>query len=195
MEFQEEIIKLVKKYKRILFLGVGETRMSDDGFGPYIAHSLLQKNKTYRMSHVKIINGKIDYVERKREILEFQPNLLILLDTCQSNNDTAEIPGEIHLHYEENFVNWLPLSSHVLPIPVFLNELKLTLPDLKSILIGVIPFSTKHKETVINLKGNNFDLDAYEENPDLPFFGFNLTPKIQKVADELVDFFVDFLKN
>ena len=180
---------MFKNHKRILFLGVGESRMCDDGFGPYISYSLLQKMVPYTFPLIKIINGKTDYIERKREILEFCPELLILFDTCQPNFGEPEPSEELYLHHERDFVNWLPLSSHVLPIPVFIEELKSDIPNLKTVLIGVIPICTKHVEEVVD----EINLDNLEKNPDIPFFKFHLSPKIHKIADELVDYILKIL--
>lgn len=195
-DFTTNLEKILKSNERILFLGIGENRMGDDGFGPYVSHKLLvQIENHFIKSHVKIINGKTNYVDRKSEIIKFNPNLLVILDTCQPNDNTTEIiPSKLVIGKEEELVNWLPLSSHVLPIPVFISELKVVLPELQSLLIGVIPVSTEHTEEVLQYKPEFYTLDDYENNPDLPFYEFNLSPKIQKTADDLVNFLLEILE-
>jgi hydrogenase maturation protease len=195
IDFTSALENIVQTNERILFLGIGENRMGDDGFGPYVSHQLIQQlRKSSIERNIKIINGKTNYVERKREILEFNPDLLLILDTCQPNNNIDVIPGTLLVGKEEELVNWLPLSSHVLPIPVFISELKTSLINLKSALIGVIPVSTDHTNEVLQFKPEIYSLDDYEQNPDLPFYEFSLSPRIQKIADELVAFLLDILK-
>ena len=186
---------ILQSNNRILFIGIGENRMGDDGFGPYVSHQLISQLKTGSTKrHIKIINGKTNYVDRKQEILEFNPDLLLILDTCQPNNNVDYIPGTLVIGKEEELVNWLPLSSHVLPIPVFISELKIVLSDLTSTLIGVIPVSTEHTDEVLQFKPEIYTLDDYEQSPDLPFYEFSLSPKIQKIGDDLVVFLLDILK-
>ncbi len=194
-EFKDRLEPTIYSRKRILFLGIGENRMSDDGFGQYVSFNMIQLMRGIETkSLIKIINGKTDYVERKSEILAFRPNLLILIDTCQPNDDTSTKPGRLYLHKEDMFTNWLPLSSHVLPIPVFLTELKFSLPNLETILIGIVPISTDFVDDVNQYKSDKYTLDDYENNSDLPFYDFNLTPKIQKTADELIVYLLEILK-
>ena len=154
-EFTGDLEKILKYNERILFLGIGENRMGDDGFGPYVSHQLLQQIQDQLLSYkVKIINGSTNYVDRKLEIIKFNPDLLLILDTCQPNDDTTTItPGKLLIGKEEELVNWLPLSSHVLPIPVFIRELKnfVTINSIQD-LIGVIPVSTEHTEEVLQFK-------------------------------------------
>ncbi|MHA1452151.1 MAG: hypothetical protein ACTSRD_04745 [Promethearchaeota archaeon] len=169
--------------------------MGDDGFGPYVSHQLLLHLQNHPLSNkIKIINGKTNYVDRNLEIIEFNPEILLILDTCQPNDDkTDSTPSKLVIGKEEELVNWLPLSSHVLPIPVFIRELKSSLPELNSLLIGVIPVSTEYTEEVLQYKPELYTLDDYETNPDLPFYEFNLSPKIQKIADDLVNYLLDIL--
>ena len=194
IKFTNAVSEIIKNSERILFLGIGENRMGDDGFGQYVSHRMIHfvPPITFR-KQVKVINGKTDYVERKPEILDFRPDTLLILDTCQTNNNVPVLPGTLQIRKEEELVNWLPLSSHVLPIPVFISELKFTFNSLKTFLIGIIPISTDYTEEVLQFKPEKYSLDDYEKDPDLPFYDFNLTLKIQNIADELVDFLRDLL--
>ncbi|TFG18678.1 MAG: hypothetical protein EU530_08515 [Promethearchaeota archaeon] len=194
-DFTGNFENILKSNKRILFLGIGENRMGDDGFGPYVSHRLLQQIQNHSLHYkTKIINGKTNYVDRKLEIIKFNPDILFILDTCQPNDKTVvRSPGDLLIGKEEELVNWLPLSSHVLPIPVFIRDLKNQLPNLNSQLIGVIPVSTEHTEEVLQYRPDIYTLDDYEKDPDLPFYEFNLSPKIQKIADDLVNYLLDIL--
>ena len=195
IDFKSALVELLENNSRILFLGIGENRMNDDGFGQYISFYLKQRLKsTSTLKKVKVINGKTDYIERKKEILEFNPDLLLIVDTCQPNNTLEIKPGSLLLRYESDFVNWLPLSSHVLPIPVFITELRYSIPELKTALIGLVPISTEYAKDVKQYKPDVYSLDDYELDPDIPFYEFSLTPKIQKIADLLVEYLQKILE-
>ncbi|MBN2155345.1 MAG: hydrogenase maturation protease [Candidatus Lokiarchaeota archaeon] len=186
---------LVDKYHRILFLGIGENRMGDDGFGPYVSYELLSRLEFQNPKKtIQVINGKTNYVERKPEIQEFNPELLILIDTCKSDKKSEPShPGRIVIAEENELINWLPLSSHVLPLPVFITQLKSTIKEVFSILIGIEPISQEYNNDVVQYKAEFYSLDDYEKNPDLPFYEFNLSPKIQKRAEELIDYLLELL--
>jgi hydrogenase maturation protease len=188
-QIKQDLTTLVQSNLKILLLGIGHSRMSDDGWGEYIAVNLLAQSYP---PDVKIINGKTDYVNRKYDIIAYSPDILIIFDTIKLEGKYE--PGTIMLIDEDQFVNWLPLSSHVLPIPVFLSSLRREIENLKAVLVGIIPSSTKYFDP----ETGNFDkytLDDYEQNPDLPFYDFNLTPKIQKTADVLIKFLLEILNN
>ena len=118
---------------------------------------------------------------------------MLIIDTCQPNSPLLVEPGTLMVRKEEEFVQWLPLSSHVLPIPVFTSELKTAIPDLQTYLIGITPVSTDYNDLVEQYRSDLDTLDDYEQQPDLPFYNFNLSPKIQKIADELVLYLRQFL--
>jgi hydrogenase maturation protease len=192
IQFRQELSELIKSNERVVFLGIGENRMGDDGFGPYVSYHLLTSCDQFH--NVNVINGKTNYVDRKPEIVEFNPDLLILIDTCQAKNHTIIEPGTLMIHEEKDLVNWLPLSSHVLPVPVFTTELKNTITSLNVILIGIIPFSTNYNDPVNPFRPDLYSLDDYEQQADLPFYDFSLSPKIQKIADELIIFLQELLQ-
>jgi len=195
VEIRETIRNLMEPSNRILILGIGENRMGDDGFGPYVSYKLIEHFSSTSFPHsVKFINGKTNYVERKQEVLEFSPNLLVIIDTCRPTTLIQDMPHRILIGREDELVNWLPLSSHVLPIPVFIMDLKASVKNLKPVLIGVIPISQEYKEEVAQYKPDRYSLDDYENNPDLPFYEFNLSPSIQKIADDLVDYLAEFFQ-
>ena len=44
-------------------------------------------------------------------------------------------------------------------------------------------------------KPEEFELDDFEKDPNLPFFEINLTPEIQGIADEIIKFLEELLKS
>lgn len=174
------ILDLVEKSGKILFLGIGEVNRGDDGFGPYITAYFSKKSS----NNLLFINGAATPEFRKEEILNFKPNLMLLIDTC----DSGDPPGTLILADENNLVDYLPISTHTLPIQIFITSLKIDLPDLQTYLLGINPVSMLATEEHIIYKPEKFDLDDFESDPNLPFFEINLTPEIHGIADEIIKF-------
>jgi hydrogenase maturation protease len=155
--------------------------MSDDGFGPYITVHFTQR----RNKNVLVINAGTTPEERKGEILDFKPDLLLLVDTCSSGDP----PGTIIFANEKQLVNYLPISSHTLPIQVFISILKENIVNLQVFLLGVNPISLESTIERHFYKPELYDLEDYENDPNLPFYEINLTPKVKIIADEVVRLF------
>lgn len=181
-----KILDLVKKARKILFLGIGEIKLGDDGFGPYITAYFSNKSS----NNLLFINGATTPEYRKEEILEFNPDLMLLIDTC----DSGDPPGTIILADEKKLVNYLTNSTHALPIHLFITSLKIDVPDLQTYLLGVNPVSMLATEEYFMYKPEKFDLDDFERDPNLPFFEINLTPEIHGIADEIIRFLEDLQK-
>jgi hydrogenase maturation protease len=184
---QERVKEVLFSSKRLLILGIGEVRMSDDGFGPYIAYSIRDLKK----KNMLIINGKTDYIERKQEILNFNPDNILILDTCNS----SDVPGTIIFAEENKLVDWIPISSHVIPIQVFIMELRLDLPKMKSYLLGINPVYVESPPELFPFMPEKYTLDDFDENPDLPFYKITLTDEIKEGADQIVTFLEDIINS
>lgn len=177
----------IKPTQKILVLGIGEQCMGDDGFGPYIAvhfHKEGMKN-----NNVLFINGKTDYTERQTEILNFKPDVLLILDTCRSGDP----PGTLILAEESELVNYLPISTHVLPIQVFIQVLKNHLPTLNVYLLGVNPYNMDHQEVRSPYMPEKYSLDDFDKDPDLPFYEFNLSEQMIKIIDKVIQLLEEVL--
>jgi hydrogenase maturation protease len=181
-----KIQDLVEKAEKILFLGIGEVNMGDDGFGPYITAYFSKKSS----NNFLFINGATTPEFRKEEILVFKPDLMFLIDTC----DSGDPPGTLILADEKKLVNYLPISSHTLPIQLFITSFKSDLPGLQTYLLGVNPVSLLATEERFIYKPEKFDLDDFERDPNLPFFEINLTPEIYGIADKIIKFLEELLK-
>ena len=180
IEVQKQVSSVILNSKKLLLFGVGEVRMTDDGFGPYISYNIRDLN----IDNVLVINGKTDYAERKQEIINFNPDTILILDTCNSSDP----PGTVIFAEEDKFVDWIPISSHVIPIHVFIMELRLALPNLKSYLLGINPEFVDSPPELNPFMPEKYTLEDFDEDPDLPFYEITLTPNIQKAADEVIKF-------
>lgn len=179
----EEIKKLVNSSNRTLVLGIGEVNMGDDGFGPYVGVELHKMN--IDREQVKFMNGKTNYHDRKDEILEFGPDLILVVDTCASGDP----PGTFIIADESKMVDWVPISSHVIPIQVYIEMLRQDLPEMKTFLLGVNPLSMQGTIQRKPYMPENYTLDDYDADPELPFYEINLTTEIKKIADDLIAIF------
>ncbi|MHA1728366.1 MAG: hydrogenase maturation protease [Promethearchaeota archaeon] len=186
-ETKTELKKILQSFHKILVLGIGEVNMRDDGFGPYITVFFTSNKESNERVH--FINGKTTPEIRKQEIIQFKPDLMLLIDTCKS----GDAPGTLILAKESELVNYLPISSHTLPVQIFIKVLKEDIPDLKTYLLGVNPVSMESAEERYPYNPEKYSLDDYEEDPNLPFFKINLTPKIKKIADETIKLLKEIL--
>lgn len=172
---------LLKSSPKLLILGIGENRMGDDGAGVYITWELWQK--WGKNNKIEIINGGITPEERLSEIIDFQPELVLIVDVV----DLKKPSGTVEIFEEDKMLNYLPISSHSLPLPVFVNRIQMGVPNLKIYLLGICPFSLKFLDSYQLYREDLWSLDMKEENPNIPFYSFNLTKEMEKVCKELIN--------
>lgn len=175
----ENLLKLKPKF---LLLGIGENRMGDDGAGQYITFNLDRFNGR---SNLLIINGGITPEERLQEIIDFQPELMIILDVI----DIPGSPGTIGIFEETQMQNYLPISSHSMPLPVFVDRCRQYIPHIKMKLLGIKPFSLEFLDHYALFQEDKYDLDAKERNPNIPFYDFNLTDSMREICNGIVKIF------
>ena len=178
-EMLDKLLLKLKNSTRVAFMGIGEEKLSDDGVGPYIISELLaSSNEKYLF-----INAGIDPISRIDDIIEFQPSHLILFDTCNLNKP----PGTVALIERENIQELVPISSHTIPIHIVVDLLIEKLMDLTIFMIGIVPKSLEGFSELNLYKEDEFSLEERSEHEDLPFFEFNLTETVQKVADQIIE--------
>ncbi len=178
-ELQSILIKKLQNARKIVFMGIGEEKLSDDGFGPYVISELLNSSNEKFL----FINAGIDPMSRIDNIIEFQPSHLILLDTCT----LSKPPGTVAIIERENIQELVPISSHTIPIHIVVDLIIEKLPGLKVFMIGIVPESLAGFFELNLYKENEFSLEERSEHEDLPFFDFNLTDTIQKVAVQIIE--------
>ena len=67
-DLHDKLVKRLKNHSRIVFMGIGEEKLSDDGVGPYIISELL----TCSNDTILFINGATDPMLRMDEIIKFR---------------------------------------------------------------------------------------------------------------------------
>jgi len=112
-EMLETLLDRLKGANKIVFMGIGEEKLSDDGVGPYIISELLE----YSDEKILFINAGVDPMSRLEQIVDFQPSHLVILDTCTLNAS----PGTVALIERVNICDSVPISSHTLPIHIVID--------------------------------------------------------------------------
>lgn len=178
-EMVEKLLVKLKDSTKVVFMGIGEEKLRDDAVGIYIISELL----TYSDDKFLFINAGIDPMVRIEDVVNFNPSHLILLDTCTLNKP----PGTVAIIERVNIKEYVPISSHTIPIHIVVDLLVKKLPDLKVFMIGIVPESLEGFSELVLYKKDEFSIEERSENKDLPFFEFFLTEPIKKVADEIID--------
>lgn len=204
-ELQTKIAELMKTKQRIIIIGIGENRMGDDGFGPYMIYRLISRIKkeiglkydtqmntfhTPTGKQVKLMNAGITIESRIQEILHFNPDFMLLIDAIETSQFDQE---RIFLVSEYQFVPILPISSHSLPVQLVLRIIreKIALPEVY--LLGIKPRSLEIPDRFVQFEPEIISLDDFDENPDLPFFQFNLSHGVLSNAHYLEEKMVKIL--
>jgi hydrogenase maturation protease len=178
-EMLEKLLKKLETAKKIVFMGIGEEKLADDGVGPYIISELLHLSSNKFL----FLNAGIDPMSRIDEIINFKPSDLILLDTCNLNKPA----GTVAIIEREHISDYVPISTHTIPIHIVIDLLIEKLSNLNVFMIGFVPESLNGFTELKLYKENQFSLEERNENKNLPFFEFNLTKTIQKVADKVIE--------
>ena len=176
----DDLHKILQSSPKLVILGIGENRMGDDGLGQHITFEL---DKWSKYPQIRIINGGITPEERLDELIEFQPDVLIIIDAIGGGKLN---PGQVNLYPGDKILNYLPVSSHSLPLPVYIDRCYRGVPNLKIYLLGITPFSLAFMETYVLFDEEHYSLDDKEANPNIPFYTFNLTPEIIEISHEMV---------
>ena len=73
----ETFLNKLNGASKIIFVGIGEVKMNDDGVGPYIISELL----SYSNEKFLFINASSDPMDRIDEIADFNPSHIVFIDT------------------------------------------------------------------------------------------------------------------
>jgi hydrogenase maturation protease len=184
-EFQSEILQKLQNARKFVFLGIGEEKLRDDGFGPYIISELLK----FSGEKFLFINAGIDPMSRIEEIINFQPSHLIIFDTCTLKKP----PGTVAIIERENIKESVPISSHTIPIHIVVDLIIEKLANLNVFMIGIVPESLEGFSELNLYKEDEFSIEERSEHEDLPFFDINLTDTIKKVANQIIEIIKEIL--
>jgi hydrogenase maturation protease len=165
---------------RIVFMGIGEEKLTDDGVGPYIISELLpwSDNKKFLF-----LNAGTDPMARVDDVVKFNPEYLILFDTCTMNKP----PGTISILERESIKEYVPISTHTIPVHIVIDLIVEKLPSLNVFMIGIVPESLEGFKDLKLYKEGTLSLEERSNNIDLPFFEINLTKTVREEAGKLIE--------
>ena len=185
-ELFERLFSKLEDAKKVVFMGIGEEKLSDDGVGPYVISELL----TYSNEKFLFINAGVTPMSRVDEIIDFQATDLVLLDNCTLNKP----PGTVAIIERENIKEVVPISTHTIPLHVIIDLLFEKLSDLNVLMIGFVPESLEGFTELTFYKEDEISLDERNDNQDLPFFEFHLSETIQKVANQMISIIKEIMQ-
>jgi hydrogenase maturation protease HycI len=178
-ELFRKLLDKLKFSSKIVFMGIGEEKLTDDAVGIYVISKLLE----YSDERFLFINAGIDPMNRIDDIERFQPSHLVLLDTCTLHKP----PGTVAIIERDNIKEYVPISSHTIPVHVVIDFLIEKLPKLEVFMIGFVPESLKGFNQLNLYKEDEISLEERGENIDLPFFEINLTETVRNAAELVID--------
>ena len=178
-DLYEKLLKRFIGIESLVFMGIGEEKLSDDGLGPYIISELLE----YSNEKVLFINAGTDPMSRVDDVVNFKPSYLILIDTCTLN----EPPGTVAILERENIKEYVPISTHTIPVHIVLDLIVEKLPNLVVFMIGLVPESLEGFKELKLYKEDELTLEERSNNIDLPFFEINLTKTLKTEADKIIE--------
>jgi hydrogenase maturation protease len=165
--------------RSIVFMGIGEEKLTDDGVGPYIISELLPYSDNEKFL---FINAGTDPMARIDDVVNFNPNSLILIDTCTVNKPS----GTISILEREAIKEYVPISTHTIPVHIVVDLIVEKLPNLNVFMIGFVPESLEGFKELKLYREDSFSLEERSTNIDLPFFEINLTKTVKDEADKLI---------
>jgi len=174
----EQLLTKLKGAVKVVFMGIGEEKLSDDGVGPYIISELLM----YSKDKFLFINAGVTPMSRIDEIVDFRASHLILLDTCTLKKP----PGTVAIIERENIKKFVPISTHTIPLHIIIDLLLDKLTGLNVFMIGFVPESLEGFTELSFYKEDEFSLEERNENQDLPFFEFHLSETIKNAANQII---------
>lgn len=185
-EMLEKLLSELTGATKVVFMGIGEEKMTDDGVGPYIISKLYKNNG----DRFLFLNAGVDPMARVDEIIDFEPSHFVLFDTCTFNG----LPGTVAILKRDNIADHVPISSHTIPVHIVIDFLGDKLPGLKSFMIGFVPESLDGFDELKLYKDGELSIDELNENEEIPFFDIQLTETIQKAADQIIKIVETILK-
>jgi len=185
-ELLEKVLDKLKGATKVVFMGIGEEKLTDDAVGPYIISELLE----YASEKFLFINAGIDPMARIDDIIKFQASHLVLFDTCTLSGP----PGTVSILERDNICDYVPISTHTIPVHIVIDLLIGKLPDLKVFMIGFIPESLEGFKELTLFKKRTLSLENIDENIELPFFNIQLTETIHQAADNVIIIIKEVMK-
>ena len=129
------------------------------------------------------MNAGIVFESRVLEVVEFKPDILLLLDAIEIEN----MPDGIFIGSESEFIPSLPITSHSLPVQLVFQLIRQQYDLPLVYLLGIHPESFEMTDRYIQFKPDVLSMEDFDENADLPFFEFNLSDRVEKVSADLLE--------
>ena len=177
-EILEKLLSELNGAIKVVFVGIGEEKLTDDGVGPYIISKLYNQTS----ERFLFLNAGVDPMARIDEIINFKPSHLVLFDTCTLNKP----PGTIAILKRDNIAESVPISSHTIPVHIVIDLIIEKIPGLKAFMIGFVPENLEGFDDLQLYKRGELSIDELNENDEIPFFEIQLTETVQKAADQLI---------
>ncbi len=186
-DLYQKVYDKLKDSSKTVFMGIGEEKLTDDAIGPYIIGELLDYSDPKHL----FVNAGTDPMARIDDIINFEASHLVIFDTCSLNKE----PGTIAIIERENIAEYVPISSHTIPIHIVIDLIIQKLPNIEIFMIGFVPESLDgFKELTIHEKRRDALLEM-EDNIEIPFFQINLSETIKKAADHVISIIKKLIKN
>ncbi len=132
MSIEAFIKEKVAASQRVAVMGIGSVLRSDDGAGMY----LIEKLQALQNEKLLLVAGSTAPENFTGVIKDFAPDKLFIVDAAHMHLPV----GEIRVLDTEN-IEGLSFSTHMLPLPVMLNYLRLE-ANCEVICIGIQPENT-----------------------------------------------------
>lgn len=121
-----QILQEIKDFNNTVYVFIGNDLRKDDGAGIYIVNNI-HNNK------IKKINAGSVFENYINEIILLKPQRIVIFDAAFFGKK----PGSVEILDEKNIKNYKMISTHTLPLNVFLDFIKEELKDVKIIIIGI----------------------------------------------------------
>ena len=136
---REELRASLDGHKSLVIVGIGSVLCSDDASGVVLLEALekrLSRQSSSTHDHVTLINGSTAVESVTGAISKANPSHIIFVDAA----DLGLAPGATQLVADEKIIG-ITFSTHMLPLRIVIDYLKLSLPTTKMLVIGIQPES------------------------------------------------------
>lgn len=132
----------------VLVVGIGNRDRGDDGIGSLIAERLIKEG------FENVIDCERTPENYLSKIIEEKPKKIIFIDACDFDGEI----GEIRIFKKEEWQNFkkFSLSTHTLPIPLFLSLIE-KLTDSEIYLLGIQVKNTNFSQSLSEELNNLFE--------------------------------------
>ncbi|WGI17194.1 hydrogenase 3 maturation endopeptidase HyCI [Methanonatronarchaeum sp. AMET-Sl] len=128
MNPKNEIHQLAENKQKIILCGIGNDIKGDDAVGPYITNQVKETNR------IKTIDCGKNPENHIKKIVTKKPDLLLLIDSTKFGGE----PGDIVIT-KPSEIEKTTITSHRMPLPIFIEILNERIKNLETILIGIQP--------------------------------------------------------